>query len=53
MEGKSHLGIGVAAGVFVGAALGIFIGNVTVGMGVGIVLGAFVGYMLDRRRRKG
>jgi len=51
MEGKSHLGIGVAAGIFVGVALGIFIGNVIVGMGVGIALGAVVGFALDRLRK--
>ena len=55
MEGRSHLGIGIALGVAIGAGLGAALDNIALGISFGIAIGVALGLAMDEggKRRKG
>ena len=53
MEGRSHLGIGIALGVAIGAGLGVAMDNLAMGIGVGVAIGVALGVALDASKGKG
>ena len=54
MEGRSHLGIGIALGAAVGSALGVAMDNLALGIGVGVGIGLAIGLAMDGLgKRKG
>ena len=52
MEGRSHLGIGIALGVAIGSAIGVAMDNLALGIGIGIGVGVALGIALDAGRKR-
>lgn len=47
---SSHLGIGIALGIAIGAGFGIALDNLSLGIGPGIALGVVIALAMSNRR---
>lgn len=52
MEGRSHMGIGIALGMAIGAGLGVAMDNLSMGVALGLCFGVAIGAGMDQANKK-